>query len=165
MHGFRVSVSLILIAPLAHSAFAADSPDEAMMRPIRILAHFMESPPASHVPSVFASSDVVIIENFAPYIFAGPNTVVHWEAGFRQHFDEGKLSGLVVKFREPLDFSRDGDRASFTLPAVWNGKSGQQRFTETGAWSFVLLRAGGEWRVLAYTWGVIDFHYVAEPIR
>jgi hypothetical protein len=136
-----------------------------MMRPVEMLAHFMESPQALHVPPVFASADVVIVEDFAPYVFVGPGAVARWESGYRQHFGEGDLSGLFVRLGKSHDFSRDGDRISFTLPAVWSGRSGQQRFVESGAWSFVLLHASGEWRVLAYAWGVTDFQNIVEPKR
>jgi hypothetical protein len=146
------------------TACAGDRPDEVMMLPIRTLVQFMASPPASPISGVFASTGVVIVENFAPYIYIGPSAVTRWETGFRGHVASGDLSELDVKFGEPQDFSRDGDRAYFALPTTWTGRTGRQRFKETGVWSFVLVRFNDAWHVLAYAWGVMELQSPAKPV-
>lgn len=133
---------------------AAERPDNSMMVPIQALVHFMSSPPASPISGVFAKKGVVIVENFAPYIFIGPGAVSGWETGFRGHFLNDKLSDLEVTFGEPQDFGRDGNRAYFALPTAWTGRSQTKRFKEDGVWSFVLVRTSNAWRVLGYAWGV-----------
>ena len=146
------------------TACAADRPDESMMSPIRTLVQFMASPPASPISGVFAGTGVVIVENFAPYIYIGPSAVSRWETGFRGHVANGDLSELNVKFGEPQDFSRDGNRVYFALPTTWTGRAGRQRFEELGVWSFVLVRVNNVWHVLSYAWGVMELQSPAKPV-
>jgi hypothetical protein len=145
-------------------ALCADRPDGAMMDPITRLAEFMASPNAPHVPAVFAARGVVILENFPPYLFTGPNAAKRWESEFRAHV-QGELANLVVRFGEPHDFSRYGDRIYVVLPTTWSGRYRGKNFEESGAWSFVLEKEPAGWRIVAYAWGVTDLQLQTPPRR
>jgi hypothetical protein len=129
------------------------TPDEAMLAPIRRLTRFMATLDDSQLEGVFAD-DLTVIENFAPYIFRGPEAAAAWRVGFREHA-EG-LSGLVPEFGEAQDFSQTGDQVYFVLPTRWTGESRKRPFTEKGGWSFVLTPNGTGWRIAAYAWSVIE---------
>lgn len=129
------------------------APDEHMMRPIRQLTRFMATLDDLQLDNVF-HDDLTIIENFAPYVFRGPDAAAAWRAGFREHA-EG-LTGLVPEFAEAQDFSQTGDRVYFVLPTRWTGESAKRPFTERGGWSFVLAPSGTRWRIAAYAWSVIE---------
>lgn len=129
------------------------APDEAMLAPIRRLALFMATLDESQLEGVFAD-DLTIIENFAPYIFRGPQAADAWRVGFREHAQG--LSGLVPEFGEAQDFSKTDDRVYFVLPTRWTGESRKRPFTEQGGWSFVLAPRDGGWRIAAYAWSVIE---------
>jgi ketosteroid isomerase-like protein len=132
----------------------ADSPDKAMMAPATALATYMAQVEGAVAPSVFVDDGLVIVENFAPYIFVGKDAAGRWDAGYRQH--AGALKDLKFSFGNAHDFTRSGDRVYFVLPTTWGGIYPEGRFEEHGAWSFVLEKSSGRWRIAAYTWGVTD---------
>jgi ketosteroid isomerase-like protein len=132
----------------------AESPDEAMMAPATALATYMAQVEGAVAPSVFVDDGLIIVENFAPYIFVGKDAAGRWEAGYRQH--AGALKDLKFSFGSAHDFTRSGDRVYFVLPTTWGGIYPEGRFEEHGAWSFVLEKSSGRWRIAAYTWGVTD---------
>ncbi|HEY1631189.1 MAG TPA: hypothetical protein VGF56_07725 [Rhizomicrobium sp.] len=126
-------------------------PDDAMMQPVRAVAGFMATLDDALVSDCFAD-DVVIVENFAPYVFRGTDAVTRWQAGFHGHAE--RLDGLVVTFGAAQDFSSDGETVYFVLPTTWKGRSGGQAFEEDGGWAFVLKKQGPRWKIAAYAWAV-----------
>ena len=133
---------------------ADDRPTAAMLEPVKALVAFMAKRPAGQHPAMFAASGVTIIENYPPFVFAGNDAVVSWEVGFRKHAAEGRLTELAATFASAQDVDIAGPRAYFVLPTTWTGRAAGKPFTETGAWSFVLVPVGAGWKILAYGWGV-----------
>ena len=131
--------------------------DAAMMAPVHAIASFMATLDETKLAEVFAD-DIVIVENFAPYVFRGPDAALRWRDGFRAHADG--LDGLVAAFGPVQDFSRSGDTAYFVLPTTWTGKTNQKPFEEEGGWAFVLRRQGAGWRIASYAWAVTAFRLV-----
>jgi hypothetical protein len=121
------------------------------------IARFIETLDDADIADTFADRDVVIIENFAPYRFEGPDAVTDWAAGMRAHRVD--TANLVHSFDAAQDFSRTGDRAFFALPTTWKGTYRSTPFTETGGWAFMLVgtidgRGAPGWRVQSYAWAV-----------
>jgi len=143
----------ILTAVFAASsmAIANDQPTPEMMEPVEKIARFIAKAEDADL-SAFASHDVVIVENFAPYVFDGPQAVQRWAEGMRSHVET--LGALAHRFGAAQDFSTSGDRVYFSLPTQWTGRAGTQGFVEDGGWSFVLVKENGVWRVLGYGWAV-----------
>ena len=145
---------VVLMAAIAH---ADPQPTAAMMEPVRALATFMSTLPREEHPSVFARNGLCIVENFAPYLFCGPNAAFGWETGFRAHAADEGLSELSARFADAHDFSRAGNRCYFSLPTTWTGFTHGRRFEEHGAWAFVIERHGAAWRILGYGYGVTTY--------
>ena len=133
------------------------TPDDAMLLPVRAVAGFMATLDDSLVADCFAG-DVVIVENFAPYVFRGDDAVARWRAGFRDH--AATLDGLVVAFGAAQDFSSDGRTAYFVLPTTWRGRAGGEPFEEEGGWAFVLKKQDNRWRIACYAWAVTGMRRV-----
>jgi len=142
----------------SQSARAADSPsgpDKEMMQPVTALVGYMEHVAGATLPPVFADHGLVIVENFAPYVFQGNRAAARWDAGFRNHAEH--LTDLHCEFGKAFDFGRSGDRVYFVLPTTWRGVyMGSRRFEEHGAWSFALEKSSGQWRIVAYGWAATD---------
>jgi hypothetical protein len=137
---------------LPHDAPMPDNqPDKAMMMAVERVARFIAHGDQSDL-STFAGAGVVIVENFAPHIFTGPDAVARWAQGMRHH--TASLDSLEHSFGPAQDFGVTGDRAFFSLPTHWRGAKDGQRFGEDGGWAFVLERQAGQWRVLGYGWAV-----------
>ena len=132
-------------------------PDTAMMAPVTQLVHYMGHVDGASLPPVFVERGLVIVENFAPYVFRGSDAAARWDAGFRQHVAEGGLRDLTTEFGDPQDFDQVGSRVYFSLPTIWRGIDSGKRFEEFGSWVFVLERTAGSWRILSYAWGVSRF--------
>lgn len=137
---------------------AENVPDASMMAAVERLARFMTTRSDADLIGVFAEADVTIIENFAPYVFEGPDAVQKWASGFRQH--ALGLAELQQTFGPPQDFSMDEDLAYLSLPTNWTGTSNGRRFSEDGGWAFVLVRHGNEWRVQNYGWAVTEYRLI-----
>jgi hypothetical protein len=127
-----------------------------MIAPAKALASFMATLEDTRLDGVFAD-DVIIFENFAPYIF---RDVARWREGFRAH--AAGLSGLRSGFGTAQDFSRDGECAYFVLPTTWKGLSKGRAFEEEGGWAFVLAGRNDLWTIASYAWAVTAFRYT-EP--
>jgi hypothetical protein len=128
--------------------------DSEMMAAAERLALFLESGAAGVPDGIFADEGVTIVENFPPYVFAGPDAVARWTVEMRAHL-EG-ITGLRHVFDEVHDFSQTGDEAYFALRTRWSGVNRGKPFEETGGWAIVLTRRSGEWRVRGYGWAVIS---------
>ena len=125
-----------------------------MMAPVMVLARYMGQVSGAVLPPVFADDGLVILENFAPYIFNGKDAATRWDLSYRKHVEP--LKELKFEFGKVHDFERTGDRVYFVLPTTWRGVQPGSRFEEHGAWAFVLQKSAGQWRILAYGWGASD---------
>lgn len=104
-----------------------------------------------NLPADLFARDVVIVENFAPFIF---RTVAPWAEAMRAHLED--LSDLEHHFGTPVDFARDGDTVYFSLPTTWSGRNRGVPFTESGGWALVLKQEAGAWRLAGYGWAVTE---------
>jgi hypothetical protein len=145
---------IIFAAFAASSAAMTDQPTSEMMAPVQKIAHYIATHDNADL-SAFASHGVVIVENFPPYVFDGPDAVKQWAKGMRSHV--ASCRELVHRFGPAQDFSTSGDRVYFSLPTQWTGRCDAKAFVEDGGWSFVLAKQEGEWRVVGYGWSVTKF--------
>jgi hypothetical protein len=129
------------------------TPDAEMMAVVERLAQCMAAGVKDSPKGIFADAGATIVENFPPYIFAGPDAVARWTTEMRAHLDG--ITDLHHRFDEVHDFSRTGEEAYFALRTRWIGVNRGKPFEETGGWAFVLTRRSGEWRVFSYGWAVI----------
>jgi hypothetical protein len=134
------------------SGVANERPDAEIMAPIERIARFMETLDFRLLDDSFAEGEVVLIENFPPYIFEGGDAVARWAKGFAEHAKN--IRELRHSFGDPQDFHRDGEVAFLSLPTTWRGTVGASSFIETGGWAFVLLKQPRSWRVRSYGWAV-----------
>ena len=128
--------------------------NEHMQVPIQALVRFMATGDDAGLEGAFASEDLVIVENFAPFVFEGAGAFERWRDGFRRHAEGGGLSELRHSFGPAQDISLDGDTAYFVLPTTWTGKAHGHPFSEDGGWAFVLVRDQDRWRIRGYAWAV-----------
>jgi hypothetical protein len=134
------------------SGVAGERPDAEIMTPIERIARFMETLDSQFLNDTFADGDVVLIENFPPYVFEGVDAAARWAKGFAEHAKN--ITELRHSFGDPHDFHRDAEVAFLSLPTTWRGTIGASSFTETGGWAFVLVKQARGWRVRNYGWAV-----------
>jgi len=95
---------------------AGKRPDAEMMEPIERIARFMETLDSKFLNDAFAGGEVVVIENFPPYVFEGGDAVARWAKGFAEHAK--KIRDLRHSFADPHDFHLDGELAFLSLPTT-----------------------------------------------
>ncbi len=127
---------------------------EKMQVPVQALVQFMATGDETDLRDAFASDGLVIVENFAPFVFQGPGAFERWREGFRRHVQGGGLTELQHTFGPAQDVSLDDDTAYFVLPTTWTGRAHGRPFSEDGGWAFVLVRDQGRWRIRGYAWAV-----------
>lgn len=149
-----------LLACNGVSRAATPAPSAAMMAPVQGVVAFMTRLPPDQHPDVFVRQDLVIVENFPPFLFRGSDAAAEWERGFRKHATDDDYTELAVKFGAARDFSVSGNRAYFCLPTTWTGLTHGRPFEEHGAWAFIVERGADGWRILSYGWGETSH---AEP--
>ncbi len=151
-----LALSALLVAqtPSPQPSESVSHPDAMMMAPVTTLASYMAQVQGAVLPGVFADDGLVIIEDFAPYIFIGKNAAEQWDAAFRHHAIP--LKNLKFSFGPAHAFERSDGRVYFVLPTTWQGVYKDREFEEHGAWSFVLTNTSGRWLILAYGWGATD---------
>ena len=93
--------------------------DPEMLALAERVERFIATGDGAELDGLFAS-DVTIIENFAPYIFRGPEAAKEWRAGMLDH--TRPLSDLAFAFGSHHDFSVTDTSAYFVLPITWTGK-------------------------------------------
>lgn len=141
---------------------ADTKPDAGMMAAIEKVAHFLET--CDHADlGAFASDGVAIIENFPPYLFAGPDAVSRWAHGMCAH--TRPIGKLAHRFGDVQTFSVDGDVAYLSVPTRWTGIVDGRAFAEDGGWAFVLVREQSEWRVRNYGWAVTQLAALRPATR
>jgi len=131
-------------------------PDSEMLALVAKIACFIATGDDAMLDA-FAGNGVVILENFAPHLFSGPDAVSQWAKGMREH--AATLANLRPSFGPAQDFACDDARAFFSLPTHWQGTSNGRPFQEDGGWSFMLVREDGRWRVQCYGWAVTGVAY------
>jgi hypothetical protein len=122
-----------------------------MMAAIERVARFIETRD-DHLLATFAARDVAILENFAPFLFVGPDAVARWAAAMRGHLRD--ITELEHRFGPPQNFGVSDGLAFLSLPTHWTGAIAGRAFDEDGGWAFVLVREDDEWRVRNYGWAV-----------
>jgi len=142
-------------------ARAGDQADAGMIAAAERVAAIIESGGVASPGDAFADHDVTIIENFAPYVFDGPDAVGRWAEQMRAHLTG--VTGLRHTFGPAHDFSRAGDDVYFSLPTNWRGLKNGTPFVEDGGWAFVLTRQSGPWRVRSYGWAVTGSSSTRRP--
>jgi len=131
-------------------------PDSEMLALVAKIARFIATGDDAMLDA-FAGNGVVILENFAPHLFSGPDAVSQWAKGMREH--AATLANLRPSFGPAQDLACDDARAFFSLPTHWQGTSNGRPFQEDGGWSFMLVREDGRWRVQCYGWAVTGVAY------
>ena len=129
-------------------------PTNEMITPVEGLARFMATGEVAGLMDAFVAEGLVIIENFATFLFEGPGAFARWRDGFRLHTEAGGLTNLQHRFGEAQDFALADGTAYFVLPTTWTGKSHGRAFSEDGGWAFVLIHDQGRWRIRSYAWAV-----------
>jgi hypothetical protein len=148
------AASAVAVTP-ALCAASQPMPSTAMMTPIRALVRFVNT--GASAPSGTYARGAVIADEFAPFVWTTADAGARWSAGFVSYNAASKITKPHIVLNLPTEFNVSGSRAYVVFPAAFTPLLNGKPFTETGYWTFVIVKDGAVWRVASQTWAGVSF--------
>ena len=102
--------------------------------------------------AAYASGDIIIVDEFPPHRWFGPNAPQAWAADYDKHAQAMGVSDGSVKYGSPTRTEIEGDVAYVVVPTVYAYKEHGSGRTEEGQMTFVLKAETSGWKISAWTW-------------
>jgi ketosteroid isomerase-like protein len=105
--------------------------------------------------SALCAPDAVIIDDFAPHVWRGPNACsVWWDALGAYDASQGIGDPSHVKIGTPWRNVITGDRAYIVVPATYDYMQHGKSVVEAGSiWTLVLRKTASGWLITGWAWG------------
>jgi hypothetical protein len=152
--GAFAAACAIVISP-ALGASSQPMPSAAMMTPIQALVRFVNT--GTPAPAGTYARGAVISDEFAPFVWTSADAGARWSSGFASYNAASKITKPHIVLNLPTEFNVSAIRAYVVFPAVFTPLLNGKPFTETGYWTFVLVKDGALWRVASQTWAGVTF--------
>jgi hypothetical protein len=146
--GFIAAALWFTSAPVAASP---TMPTSAMMAPIKAIAAAINANDLAVLKKFYTSSPV-IIDEYAPYRWSGPNAVPTWFAVFGAFLTTAKITEGHVTLADPSYFDATNDRAEIIMPATFSFLIAGKPGADSGLWTFVLVKSGSSWKAESSAW-------------
>jgi ketosteroid isomerase-like protein len=96
--------------------------------------------------------DCVFVDEFAPFLWTGPNALDRWLTSGGQMYQETEHRDGKAAFGPPLYVYVRGDRAFVVEPVKGEATIRGKPYAQQGAFAFSLARTGGRWKITSQTW-------------
>jgi ketosteroid isomerase-like protein len=102
--------------------------------------------------AAYYTSDAVVVDEFAPYVWTGPTAASQWWAGVDKQMAQMGTKAIHAAAQPIVHYSVTSDSAYVVVPLYISyavkGKPGH----ETGLFTLTLRRSGGAWKIATQTW-------------
>ena len=98
------------------------------------------------------AANPVIVDEFGPYLWTGADAPQRWLADYGKDAAAGGISEGRLDYAAPIRASAGGNGAYIVLPTIYRMKQGGQARSAAGTMTFVMTRAGNEWKIAAWTY-------------
>ncbi len=142
-----VALSLLAVPALGRASDASDA--------VAQVKQFIDGFNKGDVKSALATcaSPAVIIDEFAPYLWQGPNACADWANDFDADAKKNGITDGFVKMSKPRHVFVTGNVAYVVVPTAYDYKLKGKKVSQTGATMAVTLRKGADgWRITAWAW-------------
>ena len=102
--------------------------------------------------AAYATGDIMIVDEFAPNRWSGPNAPQMWAADYEKHAQAPGVSNGRVRYGSPTRTEIAGDVAYVIVPTVYFYKERGKPMAEKGEMTFVLQKQSGAWKISSWTW-------------
>jgi ketosteroid isomerase-like protein len=102
--------------------------------------------------AAYVTGDIVIVDEFAPHRWSGPQAPQQWAADYDKHAQATGVSDGSVKYGAPTRTEIEGDVAYVVVPTIYLYKQKGQPMLENGQMTFVLHQQDRAWKISAWTW-------------
>ena len=142
---------LFLAATLAIAAPASAGPAEDATATITT---WLDKFNAGDIPAFHAghAPNAVIVDEFGPHLWSGPNASQHWLDDFNKDASAGGISEPHLDYAAPIRESASDSAAYIVLPTIYRMTQGGEAKSAAGTMTFVMTRAGNEWKIASWTY-------------
>ena len=144
-------IAAVLSLTSAPALASPKMPTSAMMAPINDIVAAVNANNLAMTKKFYTSSPI-IIDEFAPYRWSGPNAVATWFANFGAFQTMAKITQGHVTVADPSYWDVSKDRTEIIVPATFTFVVGGKPAADSALWTFVLVNSGGSWKAESSTW-------------
>ena len=108
--------------------------------------------------AAYATGDILIVDEFAPYRWIGPHAAQQWAADYDKHAQATGVSDGLVKYGAPTRVEIESDAAYVIVPTTYLYKQRGNALREEGKMTFVLHRETEGWKISSWTWSGVRPH-------
>ena len=101
---------------------------------------------AAHAPGA------VIIDEFAPYVWAGNDSPHVWARAFDADAKAHGITDPRMDYAAPVRAESDGHSAYVVLPTVYRIKQNGRSMSAAGTMTFVMTNMVGRWKIASWTY-------------
>jgi len=108
--------------------------------------------------AAYAHGDILVIDEFAPHRWFGPNAAQDWAAAWDKHSQATGVTDASVKFGKPTRTEIEDDVAYVIVPTVYLYKEHGKAMAEEGQMTFVLHGEHAGWKISSWVWSGVTPH-------
>ena len=142
----RMILGCALLSAFAPAARAADAP--TTITQFSAALHAGDSKAAKN----FLTARTVILDDVAPYYWAGANAFDRWQADLAKASAARGMSEEDAALGAPTRVEISGDRAYAILPATHTFKMKGRVMREAAQLTFILAKDTAGWKITSWTW-------------
>ena len=142
----RMILGCALLLAFAPAARAADTP--TTITQFSAALHAGDSKAAKN----FLTARTVILDDVAPYYWAGANAFDRWQADLAKASAARGMSEEDAALGAPTRVEISGDRAYAILPATHTFKMKGRAMREAAQLTFILAKDTAGWKITSWTW-------------
>jgi ketosteroid isomerase-like protein len=94
----------------------------------------------------------VIIDEFAPFVWTGPNAAKTWAQGYDADAKARGITDGRVDYAAPIRSDSDGKAAYIVIPTVYRLKQNGRSLSAAGTMTLVMNRVGDAWKIASWTY-------------
>ena len=99
------------------------------------------------------TDDAIIIDDFAPHVWQGPNACGVWYDAYGADATANGIAGGIVKIGKPFQVTVSADRGYVVVPARYTYTQHGKPVVEDGSnWTLALQKVGGAWKISGWAW-------------
>ncbi len=120
--------------------------------PIHQLLDGFNSGDMKAVSASYATGDLSITDEVAPFHWSGQHAGDAWGADLEKHDKAAGITDAKVEYSAPSRTEIEGDAAYVVVPVVYVYKEKGAPMNEEAHMTFVLRREAGTWKIAGWVW-------------
>lgn len=142
----------LFLAVCAGMLLAAVAVAQDVNAPIHQLLDGFNNNDTKAVAASYASGDVVIVDEVAPFHWSGPHANDDWGADLDKHDKAAGITDDKVNYSAATRTDVVGDSAYVVVPVVYVYKEKGKPMLEEAHMTFALHRENGAWKIAGWVW-------------